>query len=166
MEAVGLLGVFLTVAVLLLYAHTYEQFVTLIAIFFGLNIIGYLYIVRRFTIPMIEESRRLFLSTSDHVALERLEIFEHYQMGRWQWWRFLLGVLIIAGMIAIALHKGSHGGALPYVGDIPVEVIQIVSMAFFVVTLEVWISYMRLRTIAQLAAIDRIAQRYELKPRH
>jgi hypothetical protein len=166
LEAIGLLCVFLLVAVLLLYAHTYEQFVTLIAIFFGLNVVGYLYIVKTFTIPMVEESRRAFAAASDHYALERLEIFTHYQMGRWQLWRFLLGVLIIAGMIVIALHKLNYGGTLPYVGDVPIEVIQVVSMAFFVVVLEVWISYMRLRTIAQLAAIDRIAQRYELKPRN
>ncbi len=165
LQAIGLLVLFLVVAALLLYSQTFEQFVVFITLFFSTNFISYLYIVREFTRPMIEESRAEFMSQGDYFGIERIAIFEHYMLGRWQFWRFLTGCVIIAAMIAIAVSNRLFGGTIPYLQDIPLELVQLIGMASFVAVLEIWIFYMRLKTLAGLAALDRLAARYQLLPR-
>ena len=164
LQAIGLLVLFLVVAALLLYSRTFEQFVAFITLFFTTNYISYRYIVREFTRPMIEESRAEYVARRDYFGIERIAIFEHYMLGSWQLWRFLTGCAIIGAMIAIAISNRLFGGTLPYLQDVPMEVVQLIGMASFVAILETWIFYMRLKTLASLAALDQLATRYELRP--
>jgi hypothetical protein len=165
LQAMGLLVVFLIVAALLLYSRTFEQFVLFITLFFTTNYVSYRYIVREFTRPMLDESRAAYLAADDHFGIERIAIFERYMIGRWQFWRFMVGYLIIAILIAIAALSRLLGESIPYLREIPIEVIQLVGMAGFVVILEIWIFYMRLKTIAALAALEDLSGRYDLRPR-
>jgi len=61
-------------AALLLYSQTYEQFVVFFTAFFISNLIGYAYIVRNFTKPMLRESRLEYERQNDFFNLERLSI--------------------------------------------------------------------------------------------
>jgi hypothetical protein len=165
LQAAGLLVVFLIVAALLLYSRTFEQFVLFITVFYATCLVGYRYIVREFSRPMIEESRAAYSADNDHFGLERIAIFERYMMGRWQFWRFMVGWLIIATMIALAVLNRVLGGSIPFLRDVPIEFVQLVGMVCFILILETWIFYMRLKTIAALGALDDLSARYDLRPR-
>ena len=162
LQAIGLLVLFLVVAILLLYSNTYEQFVLFITVFFITNLVGYAYISAKFTKPMLEESRIEYERNNELYSLERLAIFEHYMLGWWQIWRFAAGALIIAIMIGIALIKYIYG-QIQYLESVPIELLQASGMLLFVGVMEVWIFSMRIRTRAGLAALDQLASKYELQ---
>ena len=164
LKALAMLALFLVLAALLLYSQTYEQFVLFFTLFFGLNLWGGNYINQQFSRPMIDKSRAQYATAGDHFGIERTRIFERYQLGRWQKVRFLVGCLIIGAMIAIAAANRFYGGQVPVLKDLPIEVVQLVGMLSFVIILETWIFYMRIRTLSELAAIDRLSEHYQLRP--
>ena len=161
--AVSLLAGFLVLAALLLYSQTYEQFVVFFTAFFISNLIGYAYIVRNFTKPMLRESRLEYERQNDFFNLERLSIFERYMLGRWQIWRFLVGALMISAMIGVAVLKFLHAGRVPYLDGTPIGLLQAAGMLCFVAVMEIWIFAMRIKARAGLAALDELASKYELQ---
>ena len=161
--AVLLLAVFLVLAALLLYSKTYEQFVFFFTAFFISNLIGYAYIARKFTRPMLRELRLEYEGRNDFFNLERLSIFERYMLGRWQIWRFLVGALMISAMIGVAILKFLHAGRVPYLEETPIELLQAAGMLCFVAVMEIWIFAMRVKARAGLAALDELASKYELR---
>lgn len=159
----SLFVVFLIVAAMLLYSPNYELFVAFLTIFFATNVIGYTYIVRSFSKPMFDASRTLYQKDNDHFGLEKLEAVEHYQIGPWQAWRFVVGFVMICGMIAIAVRTHIPHAPMRFIDEVPIQLTQSIGMFIFVVVMEVWIWTMRVKTIATLSVLDRLQSRYVLE---
>jgi hypothetical protein len=159
---IGLFVVFLIVAAMLLYSPNYELFVTFLTIFFATNVLGYTYIARSFSKPMFDASHALYEKDGDYFGLEKLAAVEHYQIGRWQVWRFVVGFLIICGMIGIAVRMHVPHAPIPFIDEVPIQLTQSIGMFLFVLLMEVWIWTMRVKTIATLSALNRLAARYVL----
>jgi hypothetical protein len=158
----GLFVVFLIVAAMLLYSPNYELFVAFLTVFFATNVLGYAYIATSFSKPMFDASRALYAKDGDFFGLEKLAAVEHYQVGRWQIWRFAVGFIIICGMIAIAVRMHVPHAPMRFIDEVPIQLTQSIGMFIFVVVMEVWIWTMRVKMIATLRVLDLLQSRYTL----
>jgi hypothetical protein len=162
LQAVGLLALFLVVAALLLYSQSYVQFVIFLSIFYVTNLIGYAYITKYFTNPMLSVSRGVYDNDKDYIGREKLFVVSHYMVGGWQVWRFLVGALIICAMAFIAVARSYFPQLLGHLGQLSPDLVQVLAMLCFVLVMEGWIWTMRLRTSAQLDILDELYSKYKI----
>jgi hypothetical protein len=144
---------------------TYRQFCVGLAVFFLVNLAGWVYIVKWIAPKAIEESELQYLKNNSHVDVERLGIVAlDYTSGPWQWYRFAMGAGLILVMNGLAFSNMTSGLSKILWGISP-DMIQSLSMLLFVVAMEGWIWYMRLRLSIGLGLLKGIDESYELTPK-
>lgn len=131
--------------VVLLLLKTYPGWlaVALTLFWFG-NIVAWRYLVKLLTQP-IDKSRLLYTREKEYIGLAKLHIVERYISGRWQWWRFVLGgVLIVAvDVTAFFEHIDTKMGLI-----------------VFVAVVECWVWLERARTELSLNVLEDFGDRY------
>jgi hypothetical protein len=65
-------------------------------------------------------------------------------------------------MIGIAVRMHVPHAPIPFIDEVPIQLTQSIGMFLFVLVMEVWIWTMRVKTIATLSALNRLAARYVL----
>jgi hypothetical protein len=161
-----LVGILTAIAFgLLCYVETMQHFSIALLVLLVINTIGWLYLTR-IVLPAAESiSHSFYTSQGRMLRLEQLNIVcRHFQGGSWQLIRLTLGLLA-----AITMTVLSHKYA---VLALEVQVIQtygdILSASVFLVyvlVLEGWIWFMRMRVKGGLSLLLEIEHSYELRRR-
>lgn len=106
-------------------------------LFLAANVLGWLYIRRRLE-PLVAETERLYDSGNDALGLVKTAVFRDYMFGRWQWYRFSLGLSLLILLAGIAF------GPLTRVIGVPQDLLFAVWAAVALSALEVWIWHRRI----------------------
>ena len=149
----------------LCYVQTLQHFSIALLVLLIINIFGWLYLTRIVLPPAESISQQFYTSQGRMLRLEQLNIVcRRFQAGSWQLLRLTLGLLAAVAMTAM-----SHKYTMP---DSNVEFLQkhgdIISASVFltyVMILEGWIWFMRMRVKGGLSLLLEIEQTYELRKR-
>ena len=124
--------------------NSYRRFAAALAGFCLLNIVSWRYLVRLLEAP-IRDSYAQYRRDASYIELEKLKIVRDYITDRWQWWRFAAGSLMVV-LNVLAWLDVKPGYAAP-------------SIFAFVIIVESWIWFMRLRGKFALRLLDDFGER-------
>jgi predicted membrane-bound mannosyltransferase len=94
--------------------------------------------------------------------------------GVWQWLRFLAGSVIIVTAITACFYDpvrqeiatfGANTFGAPQLVNAVADLVPNLLLAAFILVMEIWIWFMRLRVKLQLRTVGVIADRYSIEPR-
>jgi len=123
--------------------------------------------------PMIEASRRRYLSMGDYAGLEKVELLEAYLDGRWQRVRVaVLSLFVIMLVVATFSRSGRIAMSNVLVQATPTiqpeavyPWVSAINFLAFVVISETTQWWMRLRTWVVLKALDHLESKYAFIPK-
>jgi hypothetical protein len=92
-------------------------------------------------------------------------VLERYLCGKWQWYRFSLGGIVILGLATIVYIKNSQLSIKYTVEPFSWDLIQALGMLVFVAAMEIWIWGERFRTKLSLEFLEDFKDRYSLLPK-
>jgi hypothetical protein len=146
-DAGAIVSIALGFLALCIFGKTYQGFAGTLTVFWGINIIAWRYMVHVLK-PPIHHSYTAYGRAGRYIDMERVRVAERYIDGRWQWWRFAVGAVLIVVMDLLAffldLPPGyAHG-----------------TIFFFVVFVEAWIWLMRWRAKVALNVLEDLSERY------
>lgn len=104
--------------------------------FLFLNVMGWLYLRKRVK-PFLQHAIKKYKTEHDSMALVRSIIYREYMFGKWQWWRFCVGSVLLVFLAAIAF--GANAMAL----QIDASLLFSLTFAITILILEAWIWYRR-----------------------
>jgi hypothetical protein len=118
-----------------------------------------------------KKSEHEFLQNRDFFALERLRLVRAQIQGNWKWWRLCAGAVIIVLIDAFAFFRTFRSFLTMQVQTIKPDISTIEAEVFaysllvvtFVVVMEVWHYWIRLKTWVSLDLIDKVSEKYELR---
>jgi hypothetical protein len=167
----AVVGLFV-VAVLLLWASDSDQSVSLALVpFLIVNVVGWRVLVRRVS-PIITATAQAYEQAEHYHRLEQLGVVDRYMRGRWQWLRFGVLALLVAGTNVMAFSPPVRAWVASYVGaffpastsNAIAGLLPVAALVLFVLVSEGWIWVLRLRNAVALRTIADLATRYSLKP--
>jgi hypothetical protein len=167
-----LIGFGVVAAILLWASESERYFAGVLTGFIVFNILGFIYILSVVR-PMINVSRERYALTNDLFGIEQLNLVARYMTGRWQFWRFVVMILMIAGIDTLIFSDEIHAAAAGWIANLlpplTVETISrlIPSLSFlvFVLVAEGWIFTQRLKVRTALVVIDELSDKYDLTPK-
>ena len=142
-----ILGIALGFGVLCVVSDSYRGFALALTGFWAINLAAWRYMVRVLKTP-IHQSYVKYGRAGQYIEMERLRAAEGYVDGRWQWWRFAAGALLVLAMDGLAFFSDIEPG---YAQG---------SIFFFVVFVEGWIWIMRAKAKLSLKVLDDLSDRY------
>jgi hypothetical protein len=148
----------------LIYVEGHLAFAVVLTVFLVSYFLGWRIFVRALR-PIIEGSRTLYNREADVIGAERLLAVEHFFTGRWQFYRFLCGAVIVVMILGVAISK--HGATIPLAGY-PMLIDPVArpfGMMIFVLFMDIWLWAMRLRMKATLSALSRLGREYDIRPK-
>jgi hypothetical protein len=119
---------------------------TVFIIFLAVNIGAWVYLKRKVA-PFADAAQQHYNCEGDVVAEVKTLIYKDYMFGAWQWWRFVVGFLLLGILTLIASNKIQLYG-------IPQDVTFAFVTAATIAVLEVWIWHRRLRLKTQWDGLD------------
>lgn len=131
-------------------ARSPGRFVLFLALFLGINVLTWRYLVGKVLPSTVAGSYRDFAGDLLRVEKVRL-VYEGYLCGRWQWMRYSAGAL---GVVVIGAMVVSKQDSL-VIGS---------SILGYVVLMESWVWLVRLRLGASLRLLDYLRGTYSLVP--
>ncbi|MEW6666791.1 MAG: hypothetical protein AB1512_16440 [Thermodesulfobacteriota bacterium] len=148
---------------LLCWVQNYRDFVLALALFWVINILGWRYIVMNFLRPAIRESRGVLEKAEGHLYLERISVVDAYVNGGWQSARFIVGAL---GILLLAFLCFSHflEAISRSLGFLSSTGFMAIAIAFFVLFVETWIWFQRIRRRIVIRQLERLSLKYFLFP--
>jgi hypothetical protein len=164
-QSIGVIaGIFVLMAILL-WSPNFELFAGALSAFFLFNIFAWRYLVSTIVNPSVEASLASIRSRGDYVGGEELLVVADYLRGRWQWYRFSLGALIIVGLWGLVAIKYLQIKIPGIPESVSWELAQVFGIIIYVVVLELWIWSKRLQTKIALDFLEDFAERYTLVPK-
>lgn len=167
----GIVLALILVASALLYAYgDIELFSVTLTIFFVVDHVGWRHLVRELAAEG-ESSRELFIKKRDYFSFERLTIVRAQIQGNWKWWRMVAGTIIIGTINAFAFIPAVRAAmispldvAKPGLSSQEAELfVYSLLVCLFVIVMEVWHYWIRLRTWHLLECIDDLSEKYSLR---
>lgn len=158
----GMAVAFTVVFAVLCWTDTYSKFAAFLAVFFGINVIGWRYLVGHFLTQPVAESREAF--RKHPLRREKLElVYGRYLTGKWQWARFAGGGLLIIVINLLAFTRVADL-VLPVTGGLSRDMLIALPVMVFVAFMEAWIWIVRLRLRAALKMLEHLGKRYRFSP--
>lgn len=152
--AFGVLGFFLDRPI---------PFVALLLCFWIVNFLAWRYLVREIVVHVRRDSVLRHGSEAHYVHLAKLTAVSEYIEGRWQWWRFAIGGILIATLLGVMTFKPEVSGAVQ--PAVPELLFTAIMFLWFVLVIESWMWARRFATLLRLACLDTIDSEYLLIPR-
>ncbi len=174
LRSYGIVGLLIFVAVILVAAQgNIFWFSIALSFFFILDHVGWRHLVAVLA-SEARKSEQEFRQKREYFALERLRLVRAQIQGNWKWWRFGVGAAIIVVTDAfafvpafrslltaqlLAIKSGlSAGEAEGFIYSLLV--------LSFVIVMEVWHYWIRLKTWVSLDCIDELSENYSLRRKH
>jgi hypothetical protein len=162
--SIGVIAGIFVLAAILLWSPSFEFFVFALSLFLIFNVFSWQYLIRSIVAPSIRASRQSSEDVGDYIGREQLRVVERYLCGRWQWYRFLLGGVVVSSFWALIYLKHSSLVIPGVPSFVSWELLQALAMIVFVMAMEPWIWSERLRTKISLALLEDFRGRYLLSP--
>jgi hypothetical protein len=171
LRSYGIVGLLIAVAVVLVAAQgNVFWFSIALTFFFILDHVGWQHLVA----VLSEEARKSneeFREKRQYFALERLRLVRQQIQGNWKWWRFGAGAAIIVVTDAFAFVPAFRSFLAAQVMAVKAGLSASEAEAFvysllvlsFVVVMEVWHYWIRLKTWISLDCIDELSENYILR---
>ena len=147
------------IAAVLCLVHSFTVFALMLTGFWGANIVGWYY---RGTVvdPTVRASEDYYEKRNKYDKLESLYVFSKLNGGKWHWWRFGAGavLLICVNLLAftpLARIIGDAGGGVPE------DVVQALSVLCFVLAVEGWIWFERIQARRCYQLISYLGKKYD-----
>lgn len=163
-KAIGLMITLAIVFAILCYVDTYLKFVIALACFWFINLIAWRYMVTKLLRKTIIDSSNIYINFCHYTELSKLKIVEQYIDGSWQWWRFVIGMVMILG-IAILLFTNIPEYIASNTSIVSKQFIIAFTIFVFIFSVELWIWIMRIKRRISLNTIDYLCGTYELQPK-
>ncbi len=163
LEGLGLALTIIALGAVLLWADTYLSFVSALAVFTVLDHVGWRYLVN-FLRPAIEKSQRAYEKEHDYLGLEQLLAVENQICGGWKWWRGGMGLLFIAGMLTMAAVYPPNATFEYRTLRLSWGFVQACSIFVWVIGMELWHWFVRLKTHVIVNALEDLKSHYQLVP--
>jgi hypothetical protein len=148
---------------LLCWVPSPRVFAILLGLFLALNVVSWRFLVTRITRKATGDARQLNASRKNYGEVACLQIWNRYMDGRWQWYRFLAGALLIIAINAMAF-SGLHDVFLAGL-RMTLEMLMTIGIMLFIGVMESWIWVMRIKTRYGIEAIREVSNEYSLSPR-
>jgi hypothetical protein len=162
---IGVVAGIFVLAAILLASPNFELFVVALAVFFIFNIFSWQFLVRKIVGPSLSSSRIASINSGDLIGTEELEVIQRYLCGKWQWYRFALGGVVILGLAAIAYIKNNELNIIDALEPFSWDLVQALGMLVFVLVMEIWIWSERFRAKLSLEFLEDFRDRYSLLPK-
>jgi hypothetical protein len=171
LRSYGIVGLLILVAVVLVAAQgNIFWFSIALTFFFIVDHIGCRHLVAVLATEA-EKSEEEFTRKRQFFALERLRIVRAQIQGNWKWWRLCAGTLIIIATHAFAfvptfqsLVTAQVLAVKPDLSANEAEVfVYSLLVLSFVIVMEVWHYWIRLKTWVSLDCIDTLSEKYTLR---
>ena len=159
-NAFGVLAFLVLIFALLCLVNTERQFIILLTGFLIFNILSWLYLVR-FAKKTLDTNRE---QSRDKFDFEYHKVLENYLMGRWQWYRFIYAIMLIAFLNYI-IFSDLHlviANKLNFSSQFVVSI----GFLFYVLTFEIWVWIKRIERIMSFRVYDKLDDIYELNLKH
>jgi len=160
--------------VLLLFRSDEPRFALALLVFTSLDITTWLYLRFAFLPPIIKASREKHAAAPpDYYGQIQLDVVVSQIIGNWKWWREGALFVIVMLIVVVALSprvKDALAGALyvliPAVEPSKVRaLIPDLLLLLFVLVSEVWHFAVRLQTMLTLKLLDKLEDRFSIRPR-
>lgn len=158
--AVGTIAMLGLLFAILCWAKDFRVFSISLFLFFLFDRLGNIYLVR-YIRPAIDESKKKYIENENISGLLSINSIDKFLSGKYINWRFGIGILIVLIMVLFSFT------------ELPVEIsvffgikspdLLIVFLIFlYVVVIELWIWYQRLRRKIYLQLLIEIDEKYQL----
>jgi hypothetical protein len=121
--------------------------------------------------PSAKRTARIYREYQDYISLEKLEAVREQIGGAWKWYRLIPGTIIVMASLAFAFSDGVRHQVVSYLHslrpdssykDAETFAFTLLVLAF-VVVMEVWHFFIRIRTTFQLDTLEALRSRYTLE---
>jgi hypothetical protein len=153
-----LVGFLTAVFAVLCFVNTYSWFAVLLTAFFLINVVGWRYLIRRVLPSAVAQSRLTFARAP--FKLERVHlVYDRYLCGRWQIHRFAAGgIVLIVLNVFVFSDVLDRASVMLAVGSRDLAISG--AILCFVLLMESWIWFIRLRLSTALALLEYLDERY------
>ncbi len=125
---------------------TYNQFLVVLAAFLGINIISW-QVYNKYAAEPLDS-----VASQDPVSAAKVHFVHRHNNGKWQWMRFIVGGLGIGALCLLLLIK--NGFHLSSALNVSPELLRSFGILAWVLLMEIWMWYARIRLKSSLSAID------------
>lgn len=159
--AFGLCILITVVFGVLCWVKSYQEFMITLTVFWLVNLIAWRYLVIKLTRSAIEASRARYEAVQAYFHVERLRHLDAYLHGRWQWYRFASGLVVMCALSVVVLGDFAPqlANRLPRLS--PDSLISL-AILIFVVVFEGWIWGFRVKRRTGIGALDALEYSYRL----
>jgi len=160
-------GILFTIGILfgvLAWMNTFRQFAVALGVFWCFNILSWHFFARSVLARTFSESSERYKQLNDFFGLEQLLNIQRYIAGQWQWWRFGVGSVLVVAMLVFSFTNSAELlaralGAQALAGYAPA-----MAILTFVLVVESWMWFMRIKTGVSQIILDELARQYRLQP--
>jgi hypothetical protein len=173
LRAIAFIVVFGIVAgILFLVSKNDQTFAVALTLFLLSNIAGFFLYILPFVKPLFDTSRREFAAGHNYTDLVLLEVVYDYMYGRWQWFRFAVGLGLVCFILLISFSNYVREGVSVAISDLVPSLFDFrtvysdapsLSFLVFVCVMEAWIYLMRFKVQISLQVIERLVRDYHLE---
>ncbi|HSL82177.1 MAG TPA: hypothetical protein VLF66_05340 [Thermoanaerobaculia bacterium] len=126
------------------YVRNPRHFVIALTFFLIINVLAWRYLLRKLLPEAYAGSRKLYRREEDIRSLFRLEVFYRYIAGKWQWYRFAFGAILLAPLYYLAFSPSVEGVAAA-LGIASKETLIALSFLIYVLSFEAWVWLERMK---------------------
>jgi hypothetical protein len=160
--AVGICILVVVVFGLLCWVDTYRQFIVLLAFFWVVDILGWrYYLVAHLIRPAMQESLDTYKAEGAYFLVEQARQLDAYITGSWKWARFGVGLGFIGVLAVLAFTRGAEIVA-QRANFLSVSSLLSLGILLWVLCMEGWIWYHRLRSTFIIRYLEEMKARYRL----
>jgi len=152
------------------HTHVVKQpriMATALAVLWLLDYLGWRYLLRKVVYPAVDMSTETYQREGRFFELEQLKVVTDRIAGHWKWWRFGVGTILLVGLVYVA-YRGVPWPVLQRIASVtePVSQDLVLSVIFlvFVLVIEGWMLFIRLRAEARVSLLEKLAESYALTP--
>lgn len=159
----GVIGAAITIAfAALCYVNAPTHFSLALLAFNLLGITSWLYLVRVVLPPAIEKSESYFRKDSNYLCIEKLRlVFDRYLSGSWQWYRFAFGLILVVAISYFAFQRELLEDRFRVFQNHS-NILSSYIFLGYVLILEGWIWFMRVRVKGGIAMLTEFERSYVL----
>ncbi|OEU75377.1 MAG: hypothetical protein BA874_09100 [Desulfuromonadales bacterium C00003068] len=159
--AIGLMIIITVVFGILCWINSYRDFAMVLGAFWLINLIAWLFLVSNISKKAFDLSSNILKANEDTIELVSLNIVRDYIEGKWQWWRFMLGGLLIL-CINVLANTTAPSLIKETTSALSEEFIMVFSIFLFVTVVESWIWLARVKRRVSLNLLTTLRNKYDL----
>ena len=146
------------------YLKTKREFIIFLDILFVINIFSWKFLIR-FIEQSVSENKEFYKTRHKYFKIVYLQLLiTDYLRGNWQWYRFLIGGIVLLS-VNLLIFTNLTQLIASAVNIKSIELIKSLGFAIFILVMEGWVWFMRLKRSNCIDLIDDLDEDYYLMER-